>query len=212
MSRETIKMGFAGLVIVSALLLAACTGSPVPAQPTPTSTTPTAAGTPAPEPMPTLESPLTPPAAATAIAQATALATLTPPPTVAFPVTPQALVVQWEKNDKLGDILTDPQGRTVYTYKNDTAGQSTCTADCAKTWPPVTIAAGIQPWGGPRVPGTLGVISRADGSHQVTYNGQPLYLYSGDKNAGDGNGQGIDNLWSVVSITPATTETPTPRP
>ena len=36
----------------------------------------------------------------------------------------------------------------------------------------------------------VGTTTRSDGNPQVTYNGHPLYLYTGDNEAGDTNGQG----------------------
>jgi hypothetical protein len=39
-------------------------------------------------------------------------------------------------------------------------------------------------------PSAIGTTPRSDGKPQVTYNGHPLYLYSGDQSAGDTNGQG----------------------
>ncbi|HTO00836.1 MAG TPA: hypothetical protein VL068_09205, partial [Microthrixaceae bacterium] len=48
-------------------------------------------------------------------------------------------------------------------------------------------------------PDLLGTIERPDGSLQVTANGHPLYQYSGDSQAGDTNGQGIDGTWFALS-------------
>jgi hypothetical protein len=48
----------------------------------------------------------------------------------------------------------------------------------------------------------LGTTPRSDGKPQVTYNGHPLYTYSGDQNPGDTNGEGISafgGLWYAVS-------------
>jgi predicted lipoprotein with Yx(FWY)xxD motif len=36
---------------------------------------------------------------------------------------------------------------------------------------------------------------------QVTYNGMPLYRYSGDKNPLDTNGEGVNGAWYVISPT-----------
>ncbi|HEY7937567.1 MAG TPA: hypothetical protein VID26_10630 [Candidatus Limnocylindrales bacterium] len=90
---------------------------------------------------------------------------------------------------------------TVYEFDQDVAnsGTSACTAtgDCIATWPAVTIPAGTTPTGGPGVPGKLGTITRSDsGALQVTYNGVPLYFYSGDSAVGDSNG--IYTHWSAV--------------
>ncbi len=98
----------------------------------------------------------------------------------------------------LGQILTDAQGMTLYATKNDPSGQSTCTGNCAQIWPPFVTNG--QPEAGAGIEsGLLGTVSRPDGSTQVTYNGMPLYLYSGDKAPGDTNGQGIGGVWYVVS-------------
>lgn len=99
---------------------------------------------------------------------------------------------------KVGRVLTDPNGMTLYTFKPDTAGMSACTASCATTWPPLTttVANPVKPDG---LAGDLAIITRDDGTKQVTYNGQPIYLFSGDKAAGDANGQGIGGVWFVAS-------------
>jgi predicted lipoprotein with Yx(FWY)xxD motif len=53
------------------------------------------------------------------------------------------------------------------------------------------------------VPGTIGVITRTDGTQQVTLDGHPLYHFSGDKAAGDTNGNGFGGIWHVVTTSGA---------
>jgi predicted lipoprotein with Yx(FWY)xxD motif len=103
-------------------------------------------------------------------------------------------------NPTLGKILVDSQGMTLYTFKNDTSGKSNCTGGCATLWPPLTVTNGASPTAAPGITGTLGVIKRADGSQQVTYNGAPLYTFSGDTKPGDTTGQGFKQLWYVVPV------------
>lgn len=98
----------------------------------------------------------------------------------------------------LGKVLTDSNGMTLYLFQKDTAGQSNCTGGCAQIWPAATVPQGVTPTAGPGITGKLGVIQRADGSYQVTINGMPLYLYSGDSKPGDTNGQGVKGIWYVV--------------
>ena len=98
-----------------------------------------------------------------------------------------------------GRFLTGEDGKTLYTFKNDTAGKSTCTADCATAWPPFTVESKDQLKAGSGVTGALDVIARDDGTMQVTYKGAPLYYYSGDKKAGDTNGQGLLGKWFVAN-------------
>ena len=102
------------------------------------------------------------------------------------------------ENAELGTILTTFDGFTLYTFDNDTEGVSTCTGDCANNWQPLVIPG--TPTAGEGVGGTLDVVARDDGSMQVTLDGKPLYLYSGDPAAGDTNGDGVLGLWHVVSV------------
>jgi predicted lipoprotein with Yx(FWY)xxD motif len=94
-----------------------------------------------------------------------------------------------------GDILTDGEGRTLYLFKSDTNGTSTCVDDCEATWPPllgdVVAGDGVDN-------SQLGSTQRADGTAQATYAGHPLYYFSGDQADGDTNGQGIGDVWFVV--------------
>ena len=54
--------------------------------------------------------------------------------------------------------------------------------------------------------GTFATTNRPDGTNQVTYNGSPLYLFTGDKAAGTASGQGVEGKWFVVTVsaTPST--------
>ncbi|WP_409181147.1 hypothetical protein F9C11_32355 [Amycolatopsis sp. VS8301801F10] len=94
--------------------------------------------------------------------------------------------------------LTDTKGDTIYLFAADHDGQSACTGSCASYWPPV--AAGT-PLAGP-APGSVGAITRPDGSRQETLGGHPLYRYIGDKSPGQTNGQGLNlngGLWWTVT-------------
>jgi predicted lipoprotein with Yx(FWY)xxD motif len=101
----------------------------------------------------------------------------------------------------LGTILVDSKGRTIYLFKKDSGTKSACSGDCASAWPPVR-ASGRPTVGGGANASLVGTTARADGKPQVTYNGQPLYLYEGDENPGDTNGQGLTGFgapWWVLS-------------
>lgn len=104
-------------------------------------------------------------------------------------------------NSSLGNILVDSQGRTIYLFQQDTGTKSTCSGACATGWPPVRVSG--KPTAGSGVNASmLGTTPRSDGKPQVTYNGHPLYLFSGDSSAGDTNGQGVNAFgaaWYVVS-------------
>ena len=91
-------------------------------------------------------------------------------------------------NDNLGKILDDRQGRTVYLFQKDSGTTSACTGACASAWPPVRVRG--KPTVGTGATGSLlGTTSRSDGEPQVTYNGHPVYTFTGDKSPGDANGQ-----------------------
>ena len=90
----------------------------------------------------------------------------------------------------LGHILVDAQGRSLYLFKKDAGTTSTCTGACATFWPPL-IAPGAPTTGSGANASLIGTTMRQDGKSQVTYNGHPVYLYSGDHNPGDTNGEGV---------------------
>ena len=95
-------------------------------------------------------------------------------------------------------IVASSNGMTVYTFANDVkdSGKSACSGGCITKWPALTVPAGSTPAGDTGVTGKLGTITRDDGTLQVTYNGLPLYFFSGDKAAGDANG--IYTNWAAV--------------
>lgn len=105
------------------------------------------------------------------------------------------------KTSKLGNILVDGSGRTLYLFQKDTGTTSTCSGACAGGWPPYTTSGAPQAGSGASA-SLLGTTTRADGKTQVTYHGHPLYYFSGDGKPGDTNGQGLKAFgaeWDVVS-------------
>jgi predicted lipoprotein with Yx(FWY)xxD motif len=103
----------------------------------------------------------------------------------------------------LGVILTDGAGRTLYVFLNDEqGGPSTCSGDCAASWPPLLANGEVEVGGDgddPTDASLVGTIARDDGGAQVTYDGWPLYYFGGDEGPGDTNGQGVGDVWFVVS-------------
>jgi predicted lipoprotein with Yx(FWY)xxD motif len=98
----------------------------------------------------------------------------------------------------IGTYLAGPTRLALYTFDNDSAGSSSCTASCAETWPPLTIAMGETPSAPASVPRELGTLERDDGSLQVTYDGKPLYYYSGDGALYDTTGDGVAGVWHLA--------------
>jgi predicted lipoprotein with Yx(FWY)xxD motif len=127
----------------------------------------------------------------TAAAPATsASASATLAPTAApTPVAPASVTVA--QNMRLGTILTNPQGRTLYYFLPERGGKIVCSSSaCTSYWPP-SLTAGGNPTGGSGVTGQLGLIGRASGAQQITYNSWPLYTFSGDSAPDQTNGQGV---------------------
>ena len=97
-------------------------------------------------------------------------------------------------------LLTNARGLTLYWFAPDTSTKSACYGSCAAYWPPVTGT----PSAGPGVTGTLGTISRTDGTKQATYDGHPLYTYIGDDAPGQASGNNLNlngGLWHDVPVT-----------
>ena len=99
-------------------------------------------------------------------------------------------------------VVTNAGGFTLYWFAPDTATKSNCNGSCAQIWPPVKGPATA----GTGVTGTLGTITRSDGSTQATYNGHPLYTYTADTAPGQANGNGINvsgGVWHEVTVSGA---------
>jgi predicted lipoprotein with Yx(FWY)xxD motif len=96
-------------------------------------------------------------------------------------------------------VLTNSAGYTLYWFAPDTSTTSKCTGSCSTYWPPLMGPATA----GSGVTGTLGTITRSDGTTQATYDGHPLYTYVGDHAPGQNNGNGLNlsgGLWHEVTV------------
>ena len=99
----------------------------------------------------------------------------------------------------LGDVIVDDEGMTMYMFMPDAQGDaSVCNDECAEAWPPqveiTAVGEGLDM-------ALVGTITRDDGTVQGTYNGWPLYYFSGDSAPGDVNGQGLNDVWWVIDAT-----------
>ena len=177
-----VVMGLVLVIVVTACDGTSSTGA-TPSTPTPTTAptpTPTTAPTPTPTTAPTPTSTTAP----------------TPTPTTASTFTVKT--AQATVKGKVTTILTNAQGRTLYYFMPDTASNTVCISVCAKIWPPLLFTGTGTPTASASLPGVLGVVKNANGT-QVTYNGHPLYTYSGDSAAGQMHGEGFAGKWFVVT-------------
>jgi len=104
------------------------------------------------------------------------------------------------RHTSLGTFLVSA-GHSLYLFEADGRNQSTCTGPCAGTWPPLLTSGRPKAAGGVRA-GLLGTTGSGS-AEQVTYNGHPLYTYSGDTKRGDINSQNLELFgakWYVVSV------------
>jgi predicted lipoprotein with Yx(FWY)xxD motif len=97
----------------------------------------------------------------------------------------------------------------VYTSSADSGNRSACQAACAAVyWPPVLTDGRAQ--AGPGVDqNAVGSMVRPDGTHQVTYNSKPLYLFNGDAyiaglpyGSARIDGAGLSTPWGVFNTIP----------
>ncbi|MBM7439397.1 hypothetical protein [Streptomyces sp. HB132] len=108
--------------------------------------------------------------------------------------------VDTKSEGKLGSILVDDKGNTLYLFLADTKNKSNCTNACAKAWPPL-LTKGAAKVGSGVDKKLLDTTKRSGGDEQVTYNGHPLYYYAADTKPGQTNGQGLNQFgaeWYVL--------------
>ena len=124
-------------------------------------------------------------------------------PSTTQPASSSGAVIKTMSTSK-GTVLATAQGKTIYWFGLDTKAKSNCNGSCATYWPPVlgkpSAAAGANLTMG------FGTITRSDGKVQATYDGHPLYTYSGDTSAGQVNGNGLKlsgGVWWAMTPTGA---------
>jgi predicted lipoprotein with Yx(FWY)xxD motif len=121
---------------------------------------------------------------------------------------------------RLGKVLVNSAGRTLYMFVPDKRKKVTCVRVCARIWPPLKVSAGekFSVAGGVKA-ALLGSDRNPAGGRVATYNHWPLYLYVGDHKAGVATGQALKlngGLWYVMSpsgaIIKKTAAPPPPKP
>jgi predicted lipoprotein with Yx(FWY)xxD motif len=123
----------------------------------------------------------------------------------AVPDTAVRMAVLTVRKTKIGYVLANAQGYTLYWYAKDTkgSGRSACSGGCLSAWP--ALAGDPVAVSGLKLPGLLGTITRPDGMVQATYNGYPVYTYAGDMAPGDTIGNGVGGVWHAIMSKALTT-------
>jgi predicted lipoprotein with Yx(FWY)xxD motif len=104
---------------------------------------------------------------------------------------PRAIVATAQK-DKVGTVVVDAQGRTLYRFTAEAQGRPVCAGACVQTWPPATVSSASG------LPAHVATVKRDDGALQLTYDGHPLYRYAADQSTADAKGEGVGGQWYVV--------------
>jgi predicted lipoprotein with Yx(FWY)xxD motif len=132
------------------------------------------------------------------------VATASPQPTPSKTrTTPAQTAIVRVANSRVGRILVDATGHTLYLFKADSSTSSACSGACAIAWPPLRTGATPMAASGANA-ALVGTVPRSDGARQVTYNGHPLYTFLKDHSPGDVTGQGVTAFgaaWFAVAPT-----------
>ena len=112
----------------------------------------------------------------------------------------QAYTVGIAYKEGIGFYLVNGSGFTLYfrTTDDPQTGASTCTGSCVTFWPVFYTQNLVLPPG--LSASSFQTVTRPDGRMQITYNGWPLYTYSGDSASGDTNGQGMQGIWFAYTL------------
>ena len=90
-------------------------------------------------------------------------------------------------------VLTDPQGKPLYTFVMDTMkGMSHCTGPCATAWPPLIAAPGAKAFG------DWTLVTREDGAKQWALKDKPLYTFAKDTAGKPGTGEAASSNWKLA--------------
>ena len=115
---------------------------------------------------------------------------------------PQHTVLAANSTAKLGTVVIDGLGWTLYRSDADSAkpSTSTCLGSCTDEWQPVLMQPGTPDYEGVD-PSVVGSITRDDGRQQVTIGGWPVYRHANDSAPGAVDGQGAQGKWFAVTPT-----------
>jgi predicted lipoprotein with Yx(FWY)xxD motif len=102
--------------------------------------------------------------------------------------------------DGVGNVLVDSKGAALYASNQEAGGMVLCTDACAASWDPLTVS-GNAPTAGDGIGGKLGVVTRPDGTRQVTFDDRLLYRFVEDPAAGTVTGNGFADTFAGQPFT-----------
>jgi predicted lipoprotein with Yx(FWY)xxD motif len=125
-------------------------------------------------------------------------------------VAASATTIRSANNATLGRILESPSRHTLYVFVQGTSSKGSAHSQAG--WPALTASGRVVAAQGSHINAKkLSTRKLSNGKHQVTYYGQPLYTFTGDKKAGQTKGEAKSTstgTWVVIS----TTGRPVPPP
>ena len=110
-----------------------------------------------------------------------------------------AATVQANPTIETNGVLSNPDGRALYTFDQDSSGRSNCTGGCLAKWPAFTASDAS------RASGDFSIIVRDDGTRQWAFQGKPLYFFAGDSQPGEVKGDNVGGIWHALRSAPKTT-------
>ena len=108
--------------------------------------------------------------------------------------------VSSEMVEGVGRVLVDDSGAALYAADQEAGGTVLCTGSCTGIWKPLTVRGGAPSADG-GLDGTLGVMTRPDGTRQVTFDGRLLYRFAEDPDAGTVTGNGVADTFDGRAFT-----------
>ena len=101
----------------------------------------------------------------------------------------------------IGAVLVDAKGDALYMAEQEANGMVLCTSGCTAFWKPLTVTGSTSPTGASSVDASLGTVERPDGSHQITFDGAPLYRFAEDSSPGEVSGNGFADSFGGQDFT-----------
>jgi predicted lipoprotein with Yx(FWY)xxD motif len=120
---------------------------------------------------------------------------------------PSAVTISAKNITGVGTVLVNGTGRTLYMLTSEKGGKITCTDEngCTKVWPDTELPKGVtSATAGSGIHASLlGTVKNSSGELYPTYNGWPLYTFSGDNGPGEAHGEGLTGFggtWYVLNV------------